>query len=89
MIDRLLTGLANGAGPSLDAVLRRTLAFNGETRLRILEKQEGGRAREQITRHGSDGLPRARLQVCGDEALQRFGVEHTADKMPACRADCS
>ena len=80
MIDRLLPGLANSAGPSLDAVLRRMLALNGKTRFRILEKQEGGRAREQITRHGGNGLLRARLQVCGDEALQRFGAEDQRTK---------
>ena len=51
LVDRLLPGLANGAGPTLDAVLRRMLALNGVTGLRILDKQEGGRAREQIARH--------------------------------------
>ena len=76
MIDRLLAGLADSACPSLDAILRGMFVLYGEARLRVLEKQEGGGAREQIVRHGGNGFLRAFPQIRGDEALKRAGAEH-------------
>ena len=79
-IDRLPPGLADGTAPSLDAVLRRMLTLDGETRLQVLEQQESGGARQQIARHGGNGFLRARPQVHGDKALQRFRAEHQRTK---------
>ena len=75
-IDRLPAGLADGAAPPLDAVLRRMFTLDGETGPGVFQQQEGRRARQEVARDCCNGILRARAQVHGDEALQRLGAEH-------------
>ena len=45
-IDGLPTGLCDGAAPSLNAVLPRTLAFDGEAGSGVIQQEESGCPRQ-------------------------------------------
>src|ERR1700691_3803172 len=47
-IDRGSPSLSDGLPPAPDPILRRALSFDGETRSRVLQEQEGRGAHEQI-----------------------------------------
>ena len=50
-IDRPSPSLSDGLTPAPDPILRRALSFDGETRSRVLQQQEGSGAHEQILGH--------------------------------------
>lgn len=54
-IQRMASGLTDGAAPALDAVLGRALALDGVARSRFLQQQEGSRTCEEMARDA--GVP--------------------------------
>ena len=66
-IDGPSSSLGDGLPPAPDPILRRALSFNGETRSRVLQEQEGRGAHEQILGHGRDGFLRALGQIHGSK----------------------
>ena len=74
-IDRTTSGLADGAAPALDAILRRALSLDRVTGLGVFQRQESCCAGEQVARHFSDRSLRPMWQVHRTEFLQCFGAK--------------
>ncbi len=71
-IDGSLAGFANGTAPSLDAVLRRTLALNGIARTRVLEEQKCSRAGKNIFGYVGHHGARFFSKILSRERLKRL-----------------
>ncbi|MFZ0210423.1 MAG: hypothetical protein WAL59_30690 [Roseiarcus sp.] len=69
--ERRASGLADCPAPALNAILRRSFAFDDVAGLCILEQKEGGCAGEQIARHAAHDLARAFGQIPRDKFLDR------------------
>ena len=69
-IDRPSSCLGDGLTPTPDPILRRAFSFDGETRSRVLQQQEGCGAHEEIFGHRRDRFLRALDQVHGGKCFR-------------------
>ena len=69
------TRLPDGTPPALDPALWSVFSLDGVTRLRILQQQEGRRARQQIARDIGNCSPSPICQIHRREILQCLGAE--------------
>jgi hypothetical protein len=74
-IDLTPTRLPDGTPPALDPALRSVLSLYGVTRLRILQQQEGCRARQEIARDIGNRSPSPIGQIHRREILQCLRTE--------------